>query len=494
MDYHYKKFAYFFTLLLLLLFIPIGVHAQTLSKPYIENSGIISNKNLYNKSSNYIYKEKKNLYNASLESCNTLTELQSSLMNHMYNKDSSFTINYKGNFSTLENDINNILSDIEKTDDYLSLSYSYVKWNAKGYEANLNVLTFNFDYLATKEQETYVNEKVTSILSKLLKASMNDDDKEKVIHDYIVKNVTYDENYGHYSAYNALYNGSAVCQGYALLAYKMLKGAGLNTKIVTGSANGESHAWNLVNIRNKWYHVDFTWDDPLPDIGGVSYDYYNINDVQMSVDHTWIKTNYPQANSTYMYSSDSSTIKHVTSIKINSQNLNLTVGQSSTLKATILPENADNKNISWYSSDDKIALVDSAGNLKAISEGNVVITAKSEDGNLIDLCKVTVKKDFNNYKYWQEKNSSNLNKTWTITFNDIIDRSSIDNNNIYVFDDTTQSKVDINIKVSSDKIILTPNRNYSSGHYYYLVVEKSVSSIDGKQMSYPTAMKFRISI
>lgn len=492
MNWNYKHITHSFTLLLLLLLIPISVHAQTLNKPYIEDSGVIVNKNLNNKTANYIYSEKKNLYYSSAEYCNNLADVKKSLINHMYNKDSSFTINYKGDFSTLENDFTGVLNDIEKTDDYLAFSYSYVKWSAQGYDGNVNVVTFALDYLATKDQESYVNQKVTSILSTIIKSSMNDDDKEKAIHDYIVKNVTYDQSYSYYSAYDALSRGTAVCQGYALLAYKMLKQAGLNVKIVTGSAGGESHAWNLVEIRSKWYQLDCTWDDPVPDIGAISYDYYNINDTQMNVDHTWNKANYPQANSTYVYS-PGDTLKHVESIKLNSENLSAKVGQSYKLQANILPQDASNKNVSWYSSDNKIVQIDGQGNLKAISEGNVVITAKSEDGNLIGLCKINVMKDFSTYRYWQEKRGIYLNKIWTITFKSNVDASSVNANSIYVFDETTQSKIDSNTKVSNNKVILTPNRSYESGHSYYLVIEKSVSSTNGNQISSPTAMKFNVS-
>ncbi|MBV7275004.1 Ig-like domain-containing protein [Clostridiaceae bacterium UIB06] len=491
MNCNYKKIIYSFIPLIFLLFTSISVHAQTLNSPYLEDSGIIVNKSLNSSAIGYIHGEKNNIYYSSTEYCSSLTELKNSIIKHMYNKDSSFTISYKGDFSTLESDLNNILGDIENTDDYLAVSYSYMKWNAQGYSENLNTITFNFSYLATKEQEDYVDKKVTSILSTLITSSMTDDDKEKTIHDYIVKNVTYDQSYTYYSAYDALYYGTSVCQGYALLAYKMLKQAGLNVRIITGNAGGESHAWNLVNVRGKWYQLDCTWDDPVPDTGKVSYDYYNINDTQMGVDHTWNKADYPQASSTYVYPGD--TAKHVASVKIASGDLNLKVGQTYTLRITILPSDASNKNVSWYSSDNNIVQVDQHGTLTALSSGNVVITVKSEDGNIIDFCKVTVPKDFSKYTQWKEKKNIYLNKIWTITFQSTIDAASVNADSIYVFDETTQDKVDLKIKVSNNKVILTPNRSYSPDHSYYLVIEKSVKSTNGSQLAAPTAMKFNIS-
>lgn len=492
MNWNYKKIIHSSILLLFLLFTSITVHAQSLSKPYVENSGIIINKSLNSNAISYIYGEKKNLYHSSAEYLSSLTDLKNSLIKHMKNKDSSFTINYKGNFSTLETDLNTVLNDIDKTDDYLAISYSYVKWDAKGYSGNLNTITFNFTYLATKDEEKYVDEKVNSILGTIIMPYMTDDDKEKAIHDYIVKNVIYDQSYTYYSAYDALYRGTSVCQGYALLAYKMLKQVGLNVRIVTGYAGGESHAWNLVNIRGKWYQLDCTWDDPVPDIGTISYDYYNINDTQISVDHTWDKSSYPAANSIYVYSSSNPLI-HVTSVKITPKSLNLQVGQTSKLQVSILPLESNNKNISWYSSDNKIVEVDSHGVLKAISAGNAVITAKSEDNNIIDLCKVNVMKDFSKYDHLPEKKNTYANKTWTINFKSNINPQSANDDSIYVFDETTQSKVALNIKVANNKVILTPNRSYSPDHSYYLVIEKSIFSTTGSSLSSPTVMKFSVS-
>ena len=85
----------------------------------------------------------------------------------------------------------------------------------------------------------------------------------KAIHDYVVKHVSYDTSYKAYTAYEALVNRSAVCQGYALLTYQLLKEAGIENHFVTGTGDGQPHAWNLVKIENKWYHLDTTFDDPF---------------------------------------------------------------------------------------------------------------------------------------------------------------------------------------------------------------------------------------
>ena len=79
----------------------------------------------------------------------------------------------------------------------------------------------------------------------------------------------------------------------------MLNQAGIQTKIIEGTAGGQAHAWNLVNLDGAWYHFDATWDDPLPDvIGRVTYNYYNLTDAQIKSNHSWIKT-YPLATTDF---------------------------------------------------------------------------------------------------------------------------------------------------------------------------------------------------
>lgn len=84
--------------------------------------------------------------------------------------------------------------------------------------------------------------------------------------------------------------------------------------------------------------------------------------------------------------------KIVNSIKLNKETLDLTVGSSESLIATITPENATNKVIQWTSSDPEIASVDSNGNVIGKKTGKVTITATTTDGsNLSASVEVTVK-------------------------------------------------------------------------------------------------------
>ena len=79
----------------------------------------------------------------------------------------------------------------------------------------------------------------------------------------------------------------------------------------------------------------------------------------------------------------------VTSVAIDQNSITLEEGQTATLTATVLPEDATDKTITWSSSNDSIATVDETGKVMAIKEGEVSILSKA--GEKTASCKVTVK-------------------------------------------------------------------------------------------------------
>lgn len=82
---------------------------------------------------------------------------------------------------------------------------------------------------------------------------------------------------------------------------------------------------------------------------------------------------------------------HVQSITLSKSSLYMNKGTTETLVATVLPANADNKNVSWSSSDTSIATVSSSGVVTSLnSTGSCVITATTEDGGLTATCTVNV--------------------------------------------------------------------------------------------------------
>ena len=81
----------------------------------------------------------------------------------------------------------------------------------------------------------------------------------------------------------------------------------------------------------------------------------------------------------------------VSSIKLNTKNHTMYSNQYVQLKATVLPNNAYNKSVTWKSSNSKIATVDKNGKIKAIKFGKAIITVTSNDGsNVVAQCNITV--------------------------------------------------------------------------------------------------------
>ncbi|MDF2941329.1 MAG: Transglutaminase-like superfamily [Herbinix sp.] len=175
-----------------------------------------------------------------------------------------------------------------KDSDYLKLSVK--SWRSEwswGSLSDTASLTFSAQYSTTVKQEKTLDTKIESVLKALDLEDASDYKKVKAIHDYIIKRTSYDQTLKKHTAYNALINKSSVCEGYALAAYRMFTDAGIECKIITGTAGGGLHAWNIVKVNGKWYNIDLTWDDPIMNTGEqvLVYDYFLKNAKDFS-DHT----------------------------------------------------------------------------------------------------------------------------------------------------------------------------------------------------------------
>ena len=84
-----------------------------------------------------------------------------------------------------------------------------------------------------------------------------------------------------------------------------------------------------------------------------------------------------------------------TSVELNKTEITLTDGETEQLAATVLPEDAFDKSVTWASSDEEIATVSEDGTVCGISEGTAAITATTVDGGLTATCTVTVNASHN---------------------------------------------------------------------------------------------------
>lgn len=135
--------------------------------------------------------------------------------------------------------------------------------------------------------------------------NMSDYDKVLEIHDYIIKKGEYDKRLlenkevpaESYSTYGILSLGVGVCESYAKTMKYLLDGVGIESVVVVGKSRGENHAWNLVKLDEEYYHIDTTWDDPIVEDGQdmLKYDFFNLNDEEISLTHEWNREDYPEA-------------------------------------------------------------------------------------------------------------------------------------------------------------------------------------------------------
>jgi hypothetical protein len=140
-------------------------------------------------------------------------------------------------------------------------------------------------------------------VKQIIEECQTESDYQTVVnyHDYIVTHTTYgflegDDEYLSYTAQGALLHGEAVCNGYAEAMELLLLCSGFDSYMVIGNTVEGPHAWNLVYIDSGWYHVDTTWDDPVPDTGDdVLHVYLNVDDDVMRKTHTWNESAYPES-------------------------------------------------------------------------------------------------------------------------------------------------------------------------------------------------------
>ena len=158
--------------------------------------------------------------------------------------------------------------------DYLAFQLGGYQWTAQavGMNGGGDVrVTYTFAFYTTAQQEREVDAAVAQVLDVLDLDGQDDDTKLRAIYDYICANVTYDHQHVNdedytpqYTAYGALMDGTAVCQGYAVLLYRLALEAGIDCRVVSGLGQAdtgtENHGWNIADLGGWYYCLDATWD------------------------------------------------------------------------------------------------------------------------------------------------------------------------------------------------------------------------------------------
>ena len=130
---------------------------------------------------------------------------------------------------------------------------------------------------------------------------------------------------------------------------------------------------------------------------------------------------------------------NVTEVTLDKTKLTLTEGETETLTATVKPDNADNRKVTWSSDKTEIATVDGTGKVTAVKAGEAVITVTTEDGGKTATCKVTVKaKAVNVTEVTLDKTELTLTEGETETLTATVKPDNADNRKVTWSSDKTE--------------------------------------------------------
>lgn len=173
---------------------------------------------------------------------------------------------------------------------WVDIQYNYVDYG--------DSVEFIPIYRIEREQAVAMSEKLNSKINDIVKSAetlATDYEKELYFHNYVCDVTVYsEETFGEMgdTAYSALIDGKAICEGYSRAMQVLLDKAEIPNYLVIGdgvSEDGtEPHMWNIVNIDGANYHLDATWNDTGNE-EKVGYLYFNVTDDFISRDHLNIK-------------------------------------------------------------------------------------------------------------------------------------------------------------------------------------------------------------
>lgn len=192
--------------------------------------------------------------------------------------------------TVLETDAS-VYEKILKTIRVENLAFPHVKKYWTEYNGEFEVV---FTYRMTADEISSMNmaaEKAAKNIIAQLSPDMDDYEKLKFFHDYLILNCETDKQYDFAdTVYGALVEKKALCEGYAKAFAYLCNLAGIENVLVTGETY-VAHMWNMVKLDGNWYHVDVTWDksddqlhEVFPDV--VLYQYFMVTDAVIRNTHT----------------------------------------------------------------------------------------------------------------------------------------------------------------------------------------------------------------
>ena len=209
--------------------------------------------------------------------------------------------------------------EILKVKEAVLADHPEVFWVLNNYSLGYNLHDGHYMVMYTNYSHTELEERIDALEAGVAQAlreipsGLNEYDRELLIHDILVRDVTYDVEAVEAeivfsdasTSYGALVDRKAVCSGYSHAAKILLNRVGMSCTMVKGISNDEAHMWNLVKVDGKWYHLDITWNDPVSYTASGSriYDYFNLSDAYIAYDHS-IADNYDMLTDEFIASQE----------------------------------------------------------------------------------------------------------------------------------------------------------------------------------------------
>ena len=156
------------------------------------------------------------------------------------------------------------------------------------YELAEQMAEVHIRYDCDAAETAAMTERMDAAAEKILKhisPTQTENQKLLMLHDMLAEHTEYLETAHSSTAYGALAEGMAQCEGYAKAYLYLARKAGLNVMNVSGKSKGTPHVWNAAKIGSSYYNIDVTWDDSESFQGKVGHSYYAMPD-DLWGDHT----------------------------------------------------------------------------------------------------------------------------------------------------------------------------------------------------------------
>lgn len=187
------------------------------------------------------------------------SDLTYEIYSHEIHDEIDFTIDYAGSFDTL-GDLVPIIRQGLSFDEYRYYSLGEYEYFTSETESG-SKLRIKLSRNSQAENEVIVNRYVEETLKTLQLEGLSDYWRARKITEHLSTLFNYDSEEKIHDPYHMIEARKGVCQAYALLFYKMANAAGLEVRHQEGSIHGGNHLWNVVKIKDQWYHIDPTNND-----------------------------------------------------------------------------------------------------------------------------------------------------------------------------------------------------------------------------------------